>query len=70
MAQGGFNIYQREILNFLYVAQRPVNTSRIARRTNMAWQTAKDNLEDLHKRGYVNSRERGNSTQWWLRERY
>lgn len=62
-----FTPYQRAILNALYVARRALNTNEIAERTGMAWETARDNLSELYKTGYVYGRRVGNRIYWWLK---
>ncbi len=41
--------------------------SSISEKTGMSWQTAKDYLLELQKKGYVNRRVQEKRTYWWLR---
>ena len=62
-----FNYNEKRIINLLYVARRPLTTKQVANKTHMAWQTAKDYLTELQKKGYMNKSIQGNRTYWWLR---
>ncbi len=58
---------EKRVINLLYVARRSLTTKQVSEKLGVAWQTAKDNLMSLHRKGYVNMDERGNRTYWWLR---
>lgn len=62
-----FNPNEKRIINMLYVARRPLTTKQISEKAGVAWQTAKDCLLELQKKGYVNKSVQGNRTYWWLR---
>lgn len=62
-----FTPNEKRIINLLYVARRPLTTKQVSGKLGIAWQTAKDNLVSLRKKGYVNMRDEGNRIYWWLR---
>ena len=62
-----FTSNEKRIINLLYVARRPLTTKQVSEKLGIAWQTAKDNLLCLNKKGYVNRKEESNRTYWWLR---
>ncbi len=43
----------KRILADLFRARRPLSVKKIAERNEVAWQTAKDNIERLEKKGLV-----------------
>lgn len=60
-------VFQRHILATLYVARRPLTTKEIAEKSGIAWETARDNLSILYKRGYIYGKREGNRIYWWLK---
>ncbi len=58
---------EKRIINILYIAHKPLTTSNISERSEMAWQTAKKYLEKLHEKGAVDYGRYGKSVYWWLR---
>lgn len=48
-----FTPKEKRIINTLYAAHKPLTTKNVAERSEMAWQTAKKYLDQLHKKGYV-----------------
>lgn len=64
---GKFTSTEKRIINLLYVARRPLTTKQIAEKLEIAWKTARDNLSNLHKKGYVNMEDLNNRIYWWLK---
>jgi predicted transcriptional regulator len=62
-----FTVNEKRIINLLYVARRQLTTKQVSAKLGIAWQTAKDNLISLRKKGHVNMRDEGNRIYWWLR---
>lgn len=62
-----FTPEEKRIVNVLYAAHKPLTTKNVADRSEMAWQTAKKYLNQLHKKGYVLFGKYGKSMYWWLR---
>ncbi len=65
--KNNFTGNEKRIINLLYVARRQLTTKQVSEKLDIAWQTAKDNLMSLYEKGYVNRKEEGNRTYWWLR---
>lgn len=61
------NPEEKRIINTLYAAHKPLTTKNISDRSEMAWQTAKKYLEQLHSKGIVDGGRYGKSVYWWLR---
>ncbi|WP_338102574.1 helix-turn-helix domain-containing protein [Methanolapillus millepedarum] len=58
---------EKRILQTLYFANKPLTTKSISERTNMAWQTTKNYLGQMHQRGLLNKGKKGSSIYWWIR---
>jgi len=58
---------ERRIINVLYYAHKPLTTSDIAKRSHLAWQTAKKYLERLYRKKLLRRMKKGKSVYWWLR---
>lgn len=58
---------EKRIINTLYIAHKPLTTNNISERSEMAWQTAKKYLVQLHKKRVVDYGRYGKSVYWWLR---
>lgn len=73
----GYNIYEREMIRELYRECKTYpsggigyckakSTNRIARNTDIAWQTANNYLNDLYQKGMVSRKKTKNKTLWKL----
>ena len=58
---------EKRILRVLYVAQKPLSTSKVAVNADMAWLTAKKYLYQLLEMELVNAGRKGKTVYWWLR---
>ena len=58
---------EKRILQTLYFANKPLTTKAISERTNMAWQTSKNYLEQMHQRGLLDKGKNGSSVYWWIK---
>ena len=58
---------EKRIINTLYIANKPLTTKNISERSEMAWQTTKKYLEQLHSKGIVEGGRYGKSVYWWLK---
>ncbi|MDO5836371.1 MAG: helix-turn-helix domain-containing protein [Methanobacterium sp.] len=58
---------EKSIINALYFANKPLTTQKVADGAKISWQTAKNNLENLHKKGYVDGGKLGKSIYWWIK---
>ena len=62
-----FKPEEKQILSVLYFAQKPLTTKNISERAEMAWQTAKNHLEEMYQKGLLNKGKKGNAVYWWIR---
>lgn len=58
---------EKLLVNVLYYAHKPLSTSEIAKRSHMAWQTAKKHLGILKRFGLLDNMKKGNSIYWWIK---
>ena len=63
-----FDIYEEKILEVLYNSPVKLSTSEVADKADIAWETAKDRLEDLWRNHYIEREDKGNSIEWWIEE--
>jgi DNA-binding Lrp family transcriptional regulator len=63
-----FDIYEEKVLEVLYDCPVTLSTKEVAEQAGISWETAKDRLEELFDKGYVESEDQGNSIQWWVVE--
>lgn len=63
----GLKPEEKRILNTLYFANKPLTTKVISEKSDMAWQTAKNYLEQMHQRGLLGRKKVGNAIYWWIR---
>jgi len=61
------NQTEKLLINVLYFAHKPLSTSEVAKRSQMAWQTAKKHLETLQRFGLLDSMKKGNAIYWWIK---
>ncbi len=62
------NLIERRILKVLYLANRPLTTSEVAKKSEISWQTTKKYLDILYfVKTLVHARRVSNkSIYWWL----
>jgi len=58
---------EKRIMNTLYFANKALTTKEISERSEMAWQTAKNHLEQMYERGLLNRGKKGGAVYWWIR---
>ena len=58
---------EKNIMNALYLANKALTTQKVAERADISWQTAKNNLEELYRKGHVDSGKYGKSIYWWIK---
>jgi Sugar-specific transcriptional regulator TrmB. len=61
------NPEEKRILNVLYFANKALTTKEISERAEMAWQTAKNHLEQMYERGLLNRGKKSGAVYWWIR---
>ena len=57
-----------EIRDQFYNSPVTLSTSEVAEKADIAWETAKDRLEDLWDDHYIEREDKGNSIEWWIEE--
>ena len=62
-----FTETEKRIINTLYAAQRPLTTSQVSDKTNLAWITTMKYLKKLHKDRYLCAGKKSNAICWWLK---
>ena len=58
---------EKQIVNVLYYANKPLSTSDIAKRSGLSWVTAKKYLVKLYGKKLLRRKTKGKSVYWWLR---
>ena len=58
---------EKQIVNVLYYANKPLSTSDIAKRSGLSWLTAKKYLVMLYGKKLLRRKTEGKSVYWWLR---
>jgi predicted ArsR family transcriptional regulator len=66
--RANFDIYEEKILEVLYKHPVSLSTSEVADKADIAWETAKDRLEDLWDDHYIEREDKGNSIEWWIED--
>ena len=61
-----FYYQEKRVINVLYNANRPLTTTQVANKAEMAWVTADKYLRKLRRDGYVLSKRYGNAVYWKL----
>ena len=61
-----FSYQEKRVINVLYNANRPLTTTQVAKKAEMAWVTADKYLQKLLNDGYVLNRRYGNAVYWKL----
>ena len=62
-----FDPFDLDLLRYLKSVKNPKTTSHMAEKTDMAWVTAREHLEDLFNRGYVKRRILPNKILWKIK---
>lgn len=60
------NFKEKNIINTLYSAQKPLTTRQVAKNSDMSWGTARKYLFQLRDKDVVCGGKKGKSTYWWL----
>lgn len=55
------------IVNVLYVAQKPLSTSDIAKHSQLSWATTKKYLIRLYGKKLLRRAKKGKAIYWWIR---
>lgn len=58
---------EKRIVNVLYVAQKPLSTSDIAKRAELSWATTKKYLARLYGKKFLQRAKKGKAIYWWIR---
>lgn len=58
---------EKRIVNILYVAQKPLSTSDIAKRSQLSWATTKKYLARLYGKKFLRRAKKGKAIYWWIR---
>lgn len=61
-----YNPYEERIINTLMYSFRPLTTSQVSEYSGISYNTTKDYLEQLKKKGKVKSRVLSNRIYWTL----
>lgn len=61
-----FNPYEKVIIDLLNRYRKPMSTLKVAERTGIAWETARDHLENLFKKGHIKKKTKSNKIIWWI----